>query len=126
MNEIDLVIWQQHKFSSYDNFFYHISDIANPRTELLYFSPLIYYLYLYSNRYTNGLTVLISLLLADWLNLNLKFIFEGDRPYWLSNDEVNQFDTTCETGYGMPSGHCMVSSAFSLMSFFYYIKIEKK
>lgn len=47
---------------------------------------------------------------ADILNLILKWLFMGDRPYWASN-QVRQFPMTCEGGFGMPSGHVQAFTA---------------
>jgi hypothetical protein len=112
--------------------FEHISDLFNPRTELIYWSPLLFFLYAWTHVQPpphlkhptlnaklaltpaaqrtqspileglnpTGLICLLSLLAADWTNLNLKFIAQGDRPYWVS-PLVREFPHTCESGYGM-------------------------
>jgi len=43
----------------------------------------------------------------------------GNRPYWVDS-RVRQFPHTCESGYGMPSGHCMVSVAALFYLIFAY------
>eukprot|EP00300_Choanocystis_sp_HF-7_P042450 c91_g1_i1.p1 GENE.c91_g1_i1~~c91_g1_i1.p1 ORF type:complete len:365 (-),score=62.65 c91_g1_i1:248-1342(-) len=59
---------------------------------------------------TLGLQVMASVIWADSLNALLKLPLRGDRPYWM-DDQLRQFSMTCESGYGMPSGHVMVSAA---------------
>ena len=40
----------------------------------------------------------------------LKLIYYSPRPFWI-NDDLFQY---CETGYGNPSGHAMISTIFYL------------
>ncbi|XP_041282171.1 glucose-6-phosphatase 3 isoform X1 [Onychostruthus taczanowskii] len=67
-----------------------------------------------------SLMVLWIALVAEWLNVVLKWFLFGERPYWwihesgLSEREqlpLRQFPITCETGPGSPSGHCMILGA---------------
>ncbi|NXE99338.1 G6PC3 phosphatase, partial [Menura novaehollandiae] len=67
-----------------------------------------------------ALMVLWIGLVAEWLNVVLKWFLFGERPYWwihesgLSRREplpLRQFPVTCETGPGDPSGHCMILGA---------------
>ncbi|NXU16825.1 G6PC3 phosphatase, partial [Pardalotus punctatus] len=67
-----------------------------------------------------SMMVLWTALLAEWLNVVLKWFLFGERPYWwihesgLSSREqlpLRQFPVTCETGPGDPSGHCMILGA---------------
>ncbi|XP_040927714.1 glucose-6-phosphatase catalytic subunit 1-like [Betta splendens] len=54
---------------------------------------------------------------GDWVNLILKWLLFGERPYWWvqetsfygnsSQPMMQQFPLTCETGPGSPSGHAM-------------------
>lgn len=41
-------------------------------------------------------------------------------------DQMKQFELTCESGFGMPSGHCMVSVAFWSCLFFTWPKKESR
>ncbi|NXY00290.1 G6PC3 phosphatase, partial [Centropus bengalensis] len=59
-------------------------------------------------------------LLAEWLNVVLKWLFFGERPFWWIHESglirkeplmLRQFSVSCETGPGDPSGHCMVTGA---------------
>ncbi|CAM9288008.1 glucose-6-phosphatase 3-like [Lampetra fluviatilis] len=91
------------------------SDLGDPRTAHLLLMPL-------SHGLSPGLgrAVLWVALMAEWLNLVLKWLLFGERPYWwvlqsgLNSTgilQLEQFPNTCETGPGSPSGHVMVSAA---------------
>eukprot|EP00297_Palpitomonas_bilix_P013557 CAMPEP_0113866988 /NCGR_PEP_ID=MMETSP0780_2-20120614/173_1 /TAXON_ID=652834 /ORGANISM="Palpitomonas bilix" /LENGTH=354 /DNA_ID=CAMNT_0000851889 /DNA_START=289 /DNA_END=1353 /DNA_ORIENTATION=+ /assembly_acc=CAM_ASM_000599 len=54
--------------------------------------------------------VLLAWSLSDSFNALLKWVFQGDRPFWLC-PALHQYEITCESGFGMPSGHTMVSTA---------------
>ncbi|KAM3658233.1 glucose-6-phosphatase 3 [Ammospiza maritima maritima] len=67
-----------------------------------------------------SLMVLWIALLAEWLNVVLKWFLFGERPYWWMHESgmaereqlpLRQFPVTCETGPGSPSGHCMILGA---------------
>ncbi|NXN86388.1 G6PC3 phosphatase, partial [Bombycilla garrulus] len=68
-----------------------------------------------------SLMVLWTALVAEWLNVVLKWFLFGERPYWWMHDSglwsreelplLRQFPVTCETGPGSPSGHCMILGA---------------
>ncbi|XP_057897697.1 glucose-6-phosphatase 3 [Melospiza georgiana] len=67
-----------------------------------------------------SLMVLWTALLAEWLNVVLKWFLFGERPYWWMHESgmaereqlpLRQFPITCETGPGSPSGHCMILGA---------------
>ncbi|XP_040918148.1 glucose-6-phosphatase catalytic subunit 1-like [Toxotes jaculatrix] len=65
---------------------------------------------------------------GDWVNLMLKWLLFGERPYWWiqetgyygnsSQPIIEQFPMTCETGPGSPSGHAMGAAAvyYTMMS----------
>ncbi|NWV32028.1 G6PC3 phosphatase, partial [Grantiella picta] len=64
--------------------------------------------------------VLWIALVAEWLNVVLKWFLFGERPYWWIHESglsrrqqlpLRQFPVTCETGPGSPSGHCMILGA---------------
>ncbi|XP_030822286.1 glucose-6-phosphatase 3 isoform X2 [Camarhynchus parvulus] len=67
-----------------------------------------------------SLMVLWIALVAEWLNVVLKWFLFGERPYWWIYESgmaereqlpLRQFPVTCETGPGSPSGHCMILGA---------------
>lgn len=75
---------------------------------------------------------LVSCIISDFLNLVLKWILSGDRPYWwvhetkvytsLTRPTLYQNERTCETSPGSPSGHMMIASSFL---FVMLIAVEK-
>ncbi|XP_065555465.1 glucose-6-phosphatase 3 [Lathamus discolor] len=67
-----------------------------------------------------GAALLWGALLAEWLNVVLKWLLFGERPFWWVHESgmaarellvLRQFPVSCETGPGSPSGHCMVMGA---------------
>ena len=54
--------------------------------------------------------ILQSLNLANYITNLLKMIYRNPRPYWKSDI----LDIVCESGYGNPSGHSLVSLSFFL------------
>ncbi|XP_004859303.1 glucose-6-phosphatase 3 isoform X1 [Heterocephalus glaber] len=67
-----------------------------------------------------GVAVLWTSLVTEWLNLVFKWFLFGDRPFWWVHEsgyysqspaQVHQFSSSCETGPGSPSGHCMITGA---------------
>ena len=80
------------------------SEIGNPSSVLATLVPMLFAL-----RPRLAPTVMVAYISADILNGMLKFPLMGDRPYWLS-EEVRQYPHTCESGYGMPSGHVMTTT----------------
>eukprot|EP00397_Hematodinium_sp_SG-2012_P037288 GEMP01040390.1.p1 GENE.GEMP01040390.1~~GEMP01040390.1.p1 ORF type:complete len:214 (+),score=31.69 GEMP01040390.1:127-768(+) len=85
-----------------------ISDALHPGTMCAVMAPLMA---LYS--FPLGRRIWTSYILSDTLNFQLKCLARADRPYWVSTS-VEQFAHTCESGYGFPSGHCMVTLAVFL------------
>lgn len=88
--------------------------LGDPKLVFLYLAPLVYWLMPAASRRALGIEVLLGLLLSDWLNALLKWPLRGDRPYWHSS-AVKEHWVTCESGFGMPSGHVMVSSCVSVI-----------
>ncbi|KAJ8379016.1 hypothetical protein AAFF_G00231850 [Aldrovandia affinis] len=92
-----------------------VTYMGDPKAAFLIYFPIIYYL---SKR--TGIAVVWVAAISEWLNLVLKWILFGERPYWWVGEShlfvknpprVQQFPSTCETGPGSPSGHAMVTSA---------------
>ncbi|NP_001073535.1 glucose-6-phosphatase 3 [Danio rerio] len=91
------------------------SHMGDPKAAVLLVFPVVFYIH----RRT-GIAVLWVAALSEWLNLVFKWILFGERPYWWIGQsglfsekppEVQQFQSTCESGPGSPSGHAMVTSA---------------
>lgn len=83
--------------------------LGDPKLVFLYLAPLIYWCAPSDLRRSLGIELLLGLMMSDVLNALLKWPFQGDRPYWF-DERVKEFSVTCESGFGMPSGHMMVSS----------------
>ncbi|XP_028844039.1 glucose-6-phosphatase 3 [Denticeps clupeoides] len=91
------------------------SHLGDPKAAFLLLFPLSFHL---SRRV--GLAVVWAAALSEWLNLVLKWVLFGERPFWWIGEsrlfvkappQVQQFPSTCETGPGSPSGHMMVTAA---------------
>ncbi|XP_072549541.1 glucose-6-phosphatase b [Salminus brasiliensis] len=88
------------------------SEAADLRTTFLLFFPICFHLHT-----AVGVKLLWVAVVGDWINLVLKWILFGERPYWWIQEtlyygnstvpQIQQFPTTCETGPGSPSGHAM-------------------
>ncbi|KAM6897086.1 glucose-6-phosphatase 3 [Xenentodon cancila] len=92
-----------------------ITHLGDPKAAFLLVFPLTYFV---SRR--AGVAVLWVAAVSEWLNLVFKWMLFGERPFWWigesrlfisSQPKVHQFESTCETGPGSPSGHAMVTAA---------------
>lgn len=99
----------------YEDFWLFATHFGDPKAAFLIVFPLAFYLH----RRT-GVAVVWVAALSEWLNLVFKWILFGQRPYWWIGEsrlfvknppKVEQFQSTCETGPGSPSGHAMVTGA---------------
>ncbi|XP_049614284.1 glucose-6-phosphatase 3 [Syngnathus scovelli] len=106
-----------------------ITHAGGPKPAFLFVFPCAYF---FCRR--TGIAVLWVAAVTEWLNLMLKCVLFGERPFWwigesqmFSNKlpKVQQYSSTCENGPGSPSGHAMVTAAVwwvvasSLRSFLY-------
>ncbi|XP_014886842.1 glucose-6-phosphatase 3 [Poecilia latipinna] len=105
---------QQHT-KNLEQFWLTVTHFGDPRVGFLFVFPLSYFV---SNRL--GIAVLWVSALTEWLNLMLKWVLFGERPFWWVGEcqlfvstkpRISQFPCTCETGPGSPSGHSMVTAA---------------
>uniref|UniRef100_A0A8C6WIV0 Glucose-6-phosphatase 3 n=1 Tax=Neogobius melanostomus TaxID=47308 RepID=A0A8C6WIV0_9GOBI len=101
----------QHGTKSYERFWLVITHLGDPKAAFLLVFPFTYFV---SKR--AGIAVIWVAAISEWLNLVLKWVLFGQRPYWWIREtgfsaKVNQFAATCETGPGSPSGHAMVTAA---------------
>jgi glucose-6-phosphatase len=110
--EIPVILFLQTTFSSLDDVLLVLTEYAgNPKYILLFGLPLMELLHVSKPRL--GGAYLSAFVTADALNSYLKWPLAGNRPYWF-DPRVRQFPVTCETGYGMPSGHSMaVATAYT-------------
>ncbi|XP_075850715.1 glucose-6-phosphatase 3 isoform X3 [Microcebus murinus] len=92
-----------------------VTFLGDPKILFLFYFPVAYYA---SRRV--GIAVLWISLITEWLNLVFKWFLFGDRPFWWVYEsgyysqapvQVHQFPSSCETGPGSPSGHCMITGA---------------
>ncbi|KAI3365494.1 hypothetical protein L3Q82_010578 [Scortum barcoo] len=109
---VELAVHLQTKYSQYEGLFGLASTVADLHTTFFFFFPIWFYL-----RRDTGLRLIWVAVLGDWLNLVLKWVLFGERPYWWVHEtrfygagpspSLQQFPITCETGPGSPSGHAM-------------------
>lgn len=109
---VELTVYLQTKYSSYDDLFSLASTVADLHTTFFFFFPIWFHL-----RRDTALRLIWVAVIGDWLNLVLKWVLFGERPYWWVHEtrfyetgpvpSLKQFPITCETGPGSPSGHAM-------------------
>lgn len=102
---------------SYEKFWQVVTHLGDPKAAFLLVFPFTYFI----NKRV-GIAVLWVAAISEWLNLVLKWMLLGERPFWWVGEsgrflydneqpKVHQFASTCETGPGSPSGHAMVTAA---------------
>ncbi|XP_034049645.1 glucose-6-phosphatase a, catalytic subunit, tandem duplicate 1 [Thalassophryne amazonica] len=109
---IELAVHLQTEYSRYEDWFNLASTVADLHTTFFWLFPIWFYL-----RRDSGLRLIWVAVIGDWLNLVLKWVLFGERPYWWVHEtqfygtgsppHLQQFPITCETGPGSPSGHAM-------------------
>ncbi|XP_076616179.1 glucose-6-phosphatase a, catalytic subunit, tandem duplicate 1 isoform X1 [Chaetodon auriga] len=109
---VELAVHLQTTYSSHEGLFSLASTVADLHTAFFCFFPVWFHL-----RRDTGLRLIWVAVLGDWLNLVLKWVLFGERPYWWVHEtrfygagpapSLQQFPITCETGPGSPSGHAM-------------------
>lgn len=105
----------QTQFDQQATFMQLVSTIFDPKYAFLIYSPIAYLL-----DHKVGKKLILTTVLAEWLNQILKWLLHGERPYWYVHSSghfdpqetpIKQFPITCELGPGHPSGHAMVTAA---------------
>uniref|UniRef100_A0A8C1NU79 Glucose-6-phosphatase n=1 Tax=Cyprinus carpio TaxID=7962 RepID=A0A8C1NU79_CYPCA len=109
---ISSTLYLQMHYGHAQSWFTFVSTMADLRTTFLYFFPIWFHL-----QSAVGVKLVWVAVVGDWLNLVLKWLMFGERPYWwvketvyygnLTVPQIKQFPMTCETGPGDPSGHAM-------------------
>ncbi|KAK2866028.1 hypothetical protein Q7C36_002084 [Tachysurus vachellii] len=112
-------IWMAEQLQTYTkhykSFWLLATHMGDPKAALLLVFPPVFYLH----RRT-GIAILWVAAVSEWFNLVFKWVLFGERPYWWIGQSglfvknsplVEQFQSTCETGPGSPSGHAMVTAA---------------
>uniref|UniRef100_A0A671KQP4 Glucose-6-phosphatase catalytic subunit 1 n=1 Tax=Sinocyclocheilus anshuiensis TaxID=1608454 RepID=A0A671KQP4_9TELE len=112
---ISSTLYLQTHYGHAQSWFTFVSTMADLRTTFLYFFPIWFHL-----QSAVGVKLVWVAVVGDWLNLVLKWLMFGERPYWwvketlyygnLTVPQIKQFPMTCETGPGSPSGHAMGSA----------------
>ncbi|XP_075702223.1 glucose-6-phosphatase catalytic subunit 1-like [Rhinoderma darwinii] len=113
---ISIVRYLQENFMCFQDWFVFVSHAADLRNTFHIFFPIWFHLC-----ESVGIKLIWVAVVGDWLNLVLKWILFGQRPYWWVHETsyygnasppgIMQFPVTCETGPGSPSGHAMGSSS---------------
>ncbi|GFN94622.1 glucose-6-phosphatase [Plakobranchus ocellatus] len=129
---ISLIEDIQARFQDYSGFMVFLSHVGDPRFAFTIYFPVAFVLHR-----SVGTRVLWAAVISEWLNAVLKWLLHGERPYWWVHHpglypenavpQLKQFNITCETGPGSPSGHAMITSAvwYVLVSdFLHYRQIQ--
>ena len=105
----------QSSMASYSNVMQLTSTVFDPKYAFLIYSPVAYLI-----DPKVGKKLIMTTVIAEWLNMILKWFLHGERPYWYVHSSghfdpnetpIRQFPITCELGPGHPSGHAMVTAA---------------
>ncbi|XP_007572116.1 glucose-6-phosphatase-like [Poecilia formosa] len=109
---VELTSHLQIRYSRYEGLFSLASAVADLHTTFFCLFPVWFYM-----RRDTGVRLIWVAVIGDWLNLVLKWVLSGERPYWWVHEtqfygagkapSLQQFPITCETGPGSPSGHAM-------------------
>nr|XP_020472209.1 glucose-6-phosphatase [Monopterus albus] len=109
---VELAVYLQTRYSRYEGLFSLASTVADLHTTFFWLFPIWFHL-----RRDTALRLIWVAVIGDWLNLVLKWVLCGERPYWWVHETrfygagpapvLQQFPITCETGPGSPSGHAM-------------------
>ncbi|KAM9837873.1 glucose-6-phosphatase catalytic subunit 1-like [Aulostomus maculatus] len=109
---VELAVHLQTRYSHYESWFCLASSVADLHFTFFCWFPIWFYL-----QKDAGLRLIWVAVIGDWLNLVLKWVLFGERPYWWVHETLfykpdpapalKQFPITCETGPGSPSGHAM-------------------
>ncbi|XP_061087037.1 glucose-6-phosphatase a, catalytic subunit, tandem duplicate 1 [Conger conger] len=112
---VDLAVHLQAQCRDYESWFHLASMVADLHTAYFILFPVWFHL-----RREVGIKLIWVAVIGDWLNLVLKWVLSGERPYWWVHETpyygslqvpvLEQFPITCETGPGSPSGHAMGSA----------------
>ncbi|XP_072312555.1 glucose-6-phosphatase a, catalytic subunit, tandem duplicate 1 [Eucyclogobius newberryi] len=109
---VELTAHLQTQYHSYEGLFSLASSVADLHMTFFLFFPIWFHL-----RRDIAIRLIWVAVIGDWLNLVLKWVLFGERPYWWVHEtrfygsapapSLQQFPITCETGPGSPSGHAM-------------------
>uniref|UniRef100_A0A915L0T8 glucose-6-phosphatase n=1 Tax=Romanomermis culicivorax TaxID=13658 RepID=A0A915L0T8_ROMCU len=103
--------------------------VADPDTMLTTIFPLL----LCVDRML-ALRFILTLGSVDSINNIIKWVLQGERPYWWVREalhkgddvpDLDHYPLTCETGPGSPSGHAMLCSAIGFVFLSYFCTLLK-
>lgn len=115
VKSIPLISSLQVVFRDQADFMQLMSVVFDPKYAFLIYSPIAYLI-----DHKLGKKLILTTVIAEWLNMILKWLFHGERPYWYVHSSghfnpeevpIEQFPITCELGPGHPSGHAMLTAA---------------
>ncbi|CAG5119362.1 unnamed protein product [Candidula unifasciata] len=128
---ITIIQYIQLIFKDYSGIMLFLSYIGDPKFAFTFYFPVTYFLHK-----SVGKRVLWVTVISEWLNAVAKWLLHGERPYWWVHEsgvdssesllQVQQYEITCETGPGSPSGHAMITGAvwyIMISDFLYYKKV---
>ncbi|XP_026865246.2 glucose-6-phosphatase a, catalytic subunit, tandem duplicate 1 [Electrophorus electricus] len=112
---VSLAVHLQTEYGVYESWFQLVSSVADLHTTFFIFFPIWFHL-----KRDVSIKLIWVAVVGDWINLVLKWILSGERPYWWVHETrfygservpaLRQVPITCETGPGSPSGHAMGSA----------------
>ncbi|XP_013888219.1 glucose-6-phosphatase a, catalytic subunit, tandem duplicate 1 [Austrofundulus limnaeus] len=112
---VELAVHLQTEHGGYEGLFGLASTVADLHTTFFCLFPVWFHV-----RRATAVRLLWVAVIGDWLNLVLKWVLSGERPYWWVHEtqfygvgktpSLQQFPITCETGPGSPSGHAMAAA----------------
>ncbi|RWS31112.1 glucose-6-phosphatase-like protein [Leptotrombidium deliense] len=123
--ELSVLSFIQQTLEPFGTLFITGCHVGDPRYPYVYFS-----IFLSTVGEHIAVKLLWAVIVSEWLNTLFKWILNDHRPYWWVNEyfsreniTLKQFDVTCETGPGNPSGHMMVTAC---VWFVVYKELTKK
>ncbi|KAG2460897.1 G6PC2 phosphatase, partial [Polypterus senegalus] len=122
---VDAIHYLQTHYQNSQQWFLFVSNVADLRNTFFVLFPLWFHL-----REKVAVRLIWVAVIGDWLNLVLKWVLFGQRPYWWVHETqyygntsaplVEQFPVTCETGPGI-----LVAEAFSRIEWIYSASLKK-
>ncbi|XP_075313962.1 glucose-6-phosphatase a, catalytic subunit, tandem duplicate 1 isoform X2 [Odontesthes bonariensis] len=118
---VELAVHLQTRYSRYEGLFSLASTVADLHTTFFFLFPIWFHL-----RRDTGLRLIWVAVIGDWLNLVLKWVLFGERPYWWVHEtqfygagrapSLQQFPITCETGPVWASFQLLQMGLWALMA----------
>ncbi|KAF2363779.1 Phosphatidic acid phosphatase type 2/haloperoxidase [Trinorchestia longiramus] len=120
IHSLETIETLQEKLASWEWWIVRTSVAGDNREAFVFFFPMLAGLSIVC-----GAKLLWAAVIVEWSNLIMKWLFQGDRPFWYVQETpyftnatrpvLRQFDNTCESGPGTPSGHLMMNVAIFLI-----------